>query len=464
MKLENYRNIYFVGIGGIGMSALARYFHTMGKNVFGYDRTTTKLTAELIAEGIGITFEDDLDTIPDKFMSKEDTLIVFTPAIPKDHQQLSYFRLNNFSILKRSQVLGLLSDDLNGIGIAGTHGKTTVSTITAHIFHTSALGCNAFLGGISRNYQSNLLLSKDSSWVILEADEFDRSFLQLHPKLALITSMDADHLDIYGDVTLMHDSFNEFALKTVARGHVIVKENLKQFINPNTIKLLSDKKVSIHYFGNENADIIYDNINIVDGKYTFDYRFGDLSICDIEIGMPGIHNLQNMVAAISAVYLSDVNIENVKAFAKSFKGIKRRFEMVYDGGDKKYIDDYAHHPAELEATISSVKSMYPNKKILGVFQPHLFSRTNDFYNEFAFALDDLDEVILLPIYPAREMPMIGVKSEMILSRMKNKNGSVVAFDNVLSELKKREFDILLTLGAGDIDLHVESIKEWLLND
>jgi UDP-N-acetylmuramate--alanine ligase len=262
----------------------------------------------------------------------------------------------------------------------------------------------------------------------------------------------------------MHDSFNEFALKTVARGHVIVKENLKQFINPNTIKLLSDKKVSIHYFGNENADIIYDNINIVDGKYTFDYRFGDLSICDIEIGMPGIHNLQNMVAAISAVYLSDVNIENVKAFAKSFKGIKRRFEMVYDGGDKKYIDDYAHHPAELEATISSVKSMYPNKKILGVFQPHLFSRTNDFYNEFAFALDDLDEVILLPIYPAREMPMIGVKSEMILSRMKNKNGSVVAFDNVLSELKKREFDILLTLGAGDIDLHVESIKEWLLND
>lgn len=452
MKLENYRNIYFVGIGGIGMSALARYFHTMGKNVFGYDRTTTKLTAELIAEGIGITFEDDLDTIPDKFMSKEDTLIVFTPAIPKDHQQLSYFRLNNFSILKRSQVLGLLSDDLNGIGIAGTHGKTTVSTITAHIFHTSALGCNAFLGGISRNYQSNLLLSKDSSWVILEADEFDRSFLQLHPKLALITSMDADHLDIYGDKSELEKSFYEYVSQIKQGGTLVYKKDLK--INVEGVNHYT-------YSLNDSADFYADNIKLVEGFYQFDLIHPNGKFEKLHFSYPGKINVENAIAASSIAILAGVKENEIRSALSSFKGVRRRFDYQIRKDELVFIDDYAHHPKELSESISSVREIYPNKKITGIFQPHLFSRTKDFADGFAQSLSLLDEVILLDIYPARELPIPGVDSNLILQKI-SVPACLCKKEELIDLLKSKELEVLLTLGAGDIDKLVEPIKNMLL--
>ncbi|WP_321515245.1 UDP-N-acetylmuramate--L-alanine ligase [Marinifilum fragile] len=452
MKLEDFKKIYFVGIGGIGMSAIARYFHSIGKNVFGYDRTSTKLTGELIEEGINITFEDDLDTIPNEFLNKENTLVVFTPAIPKDHQQLSYFRLNSFTIMKRSQVLGLLSDDLNGIGIAGTHGKTTVSTITAHIFNKSKMGCNAFLGGISRNYQSNLLVSKDSPWVILEADEFDRSFLQLHPKIALITSMDADHLDIYGDKSELVKSFQEYAGQIKQDGILVYKKGLH----------IEDIEVEKYTYSlNEVADFYAKNLTLVEGFYQFDlvHPYGVFE--KLKFSYPGKINVENAIGACSVAILGGVEEDEIRTALSSFEGVRRRFDYQIRKDNLVFIDDYAHHPKELKESISSVRDIYPNKKITGIFQPHLYTRTRDFAEGFAKSLSLLDEVILLDIYPARELPIEGVNSRMIMKNI-TVPVRICTKEELIDLLKQKDLEVLLTLGAGDIDKLVEPIKNMLI--
>ncbi|WP_321295688.1 UDP-N-acetylmuramate--L-alanine ligase [Marinifilum fragile] len=452
MKLEDFKNIYFVGIGGIGMSAIARYFHSIGKNVFGYDRTSTKLTGELIEEGINITFEDDLDTIPNEFLNKENTLIVFTPAIPKDHQQLSYFKLNSYTIMKRSQVLGLLSDDLNGIGIAGTHGKTTVSTITAHIFNKSKMGCNAFLGGISRNYQSNLLVSKDSPWVILEADEFDRSFLQLHPKIALITSMDADHLDIYGDKSELVKSFQEYAGQIKQDGILVYKKGLH----------IEDIEVEKYTYSlNEVADFYAKNLTLVEGFYQFDlvHPYGVFE--KLKFSYPGKINVENAIGACSVAILGGVEEDEIRTALSSFEGVRRRFDYQIRKDNLVFIDDYAHHPKELKESISSVRDIYPNKKITGIFQPHLYTRTRDFAEGFAKSLSLLDEVILLDIYPARELPIEGVNSRMIMKNI-TVPVRICTKEELIDLLKQKDLEVILTLGAGDIDKLVEPIKNMLI--
>jgi UDP-N-acetylmuramate--alanine ligase len=455
--LNDIKSVFFIGIGGIGMSALARFLNAQQVKVSGYDKTKTSLTKKLVQEGIEIHFEDNIALIPSDL-----DLIVWTPAIPKDHKQWNHLKNSGIPMMKRAELLGMLSKTMNTIAVAGTHGKTTTSTMAAYLAKKCGNDVSAFLGGISTDFGSNYL-SGESGLMVVEADEYDRSFLHLSPTVSIINSMDADHLDIYGEVSMLHDSFNEFARKTRKGGSVIVKRNLKKFIAKETLVDFETRNVKLYYFGDEDADILYKNVRVENGKYFFDYQFGDLIINNVELGMPGIHNLENMTAALSAVYLAGVDIHNVKRFAAAFKGIKRRFELIVDG-DKKYIDDYAHHPTELDATIESVRAMYPDKKILGIFQPHLYSRTNDFCNEFAASLDNLDEVILLPIYPARELPMAGVASEMITTKMKNKNVSIINFEDLIKELKNREFDVVLTLGAGDIDLHVEGIKEWLINE
>lgn len=451
MRIEDCKNIYFVGIGGIGMSAIARYFHSIGMNVFGYDRTQTQLTSELIAEGIGITFNESVESIPKEHKLKQDTLVVYTPAIPSGHPQMEYFRQENFEIRKRSQVLGLLSDNLNGIGIAGTHGKTTVSTITSHIFKTSALGCNAFLGGISRNYQSNLLLSKDSPWVILEADEFDRSFLQLHPQLALITSMDADHLDIYGDKSELERSFQEFVNQIKKGGSLVYKKGLK--LETNDINTYS-------YSLNEKADFYAENLNLVEGFYQFDLIHPKGRIEGINFSYPGKINVENAVAASSVAILCGVQEEELREALSTFKGVRRRFDYHIRNEKMVFIDDYAHHPKELWESISSVRALYPEKKLTGVFQPHLYTRTRDFAEGFATSLNLLDEVILLDIYPARELPIEGVSSEIIFKNLKVPS-KLCKKGDLLDLIEEKELEVLLTLGAGDIDQLVEPIKELL---
>ncbi len=451
MRIESFENIYFVGIGGIGMSALARYFHSMGKNVFGYDRTATKLTGELNQEGISITFEDTLATIPTAFKNADNTLVVYTPAIPASHSQLNYFQQNKFSVMKRSQVLGLISNGLKGIAVAGTHGKTTVSTLTAHIFKQSQLGCNAFLGGISRNYQSNLLLNKKSEYMILEADEFDRSFLHLFPQVALITSMDADHLDIYGDKKELEDTFNVFANQIKQGGVLLHKKGLP---------VKNDSVVTYNYALNGKADFYADNLILVDGYYQFDLVCPEGRIEGMKFSYPGKLNVENAVAAGALAVICGVDEQSLKRAMNSFTGIRRRFDYQIRTDNLVFIDDYAHHPAELRATISSVRELYPGRKLTGVFQPHLYSRTKDFAPEFAESLNLLDEVILLDIYPAREEPIAGVDSNLILEDIK-----VVAFKTTKEELVEvladKNIEVLLTLGAGDIDKLVEPIKNRL---
>ncbi len=451
MRIEDFKNIYFIGIGGIGMSAIARYFNSIGKNVFGYDRTPTQLTAELLKEGIGIAFDEEFNQIPEQYKAAENTLVVYTPAIPASHPQLNFFKKNNFAIKKRSEVLGLLSDHLNGIGIAGTHGKTTVSTITSHIFKTSSLGCNAFLGGISRNYQSNLLLSKDSPWVILEADEFDRSFLQLHPQVALITSMDADHLDIYGDKNELEKSFQEYVSQIKEGGVFVYKKGL----------VLESKDLSTYSYSlNEEADFYVKNMSLVEGFYQFDLIHPDGILKELNFSYPGKINVENAVAATSVALLCGVKEEEIRRALASFKGVRRRFDYHIRKENLVFIDDYAHHPKELLESISSVRELYPDKKITGVFQPHLYTRTRDFADEFANSLNLLDEVILLDIYPARELPIEGITSEIIFKNLKVP-AKLCNKSELIEVLKEKELEVLLTLGAGDIDKLVVPVKNLL---
>jgi UDP-N-acetylmuramate--alanine ligase len=448
MELKNIQRVYLVGIGGIGMSGLARYFAHLGCIVCGYDKTSTELTTELKNEGIQSIFDDNAEWIPMSFRRPDEgTLVIFTPAIPKDSAVLNFFRERGFELFKRSQVLGLISKGKYTVAIAGTHGKTTTSTMVAHILKDSGMDCSAFLGGISSNYNSNVLYGKNDI-VVVEADEYDRSFLTLYPDIAVITSMDADHLDIYGDHSHLTDSFKQFASQVKEGGVLIHKQGLPL-------------DTGYTYSIKDNADAMAQNIRIANGSFYFDFKNADINISDIQLGIPGFHNVENATAAIEAALRLGVSSNAIKSALASFKGVKRRFEYIVKTPEHIYIDDYAHHPEELRAAITSVKKLYPDKKLVTIFQPHLYTRTRDFADGFAEVLDMTDELILLDIYPARELPIEGVDSAMILSRMKMANKRLLGKQEAVTAIQNEKPALLLTVGAGDIDQLVEPLKNAL---
>lgn len=448
MELKNIQRVYLVGIGGIGMSSLARYFHHLGCVVCGYDKTSTPLTDALHHEGIQVVFEDRQDWIPMSFQQPCDgTLIIYTPAIPKDSEILNYFKNKGFELQKRSQVLGIISRGMFTIAVAGTHGKTTTSCMIAHILKDSGKDCSAFLGGISSNYNTNVLYG-DNDIVVVEADEYDRSFLTLNPDTAIITSMDADHLDIYGDHSHLEESFRLFASQIKKGGVLIYKSGLP----------LED---GFTYSITGEAGAQGYNIRIEEGSFYFDFSNAWTAIPDIRMGIAGIHNIENAVAAIEAALRLAITGDAIREALGSFKGVKRRFEYIVKNDSHIYIDDYAHHPEELRAAIASVKRLYPDKKLTVVFQPHLFTRTRDFVDGFAEVLDQADELLMLEIYPARELPIPGVDSNMVLSLMKLQNKRLVSKPDVLEIIKNEKPELLLTVGAGDIDTLVQPLKQIL---
>jgi len=450
MELNNIQRVYLIGIGGIGMSGLARYFCHLGCIVCGYDKTSTDLTTELHNEGMQIIFEDRADWIPLRFNAPDEgTLIIYTPAIPKNSQIVNYFSSKGFELYKRSQVLGLISKSKFTVAVAGTHGKTTTSTMVAHILKASGVDCSAFLGGIASNYGTNVLYGKNNV-VVVEADEYDRSFLTLYPDVAIITSMDADHLDIYGDHARLTDSFKMFASQIKPGGVLVHKQGL-------------DLNTGYTYSIHEPADAIALNIRIENGSFYFDFRNKDTDIKNIELGIPGFHNVENAVAAIEAALRLKVPTAAIKSALESFRGVKRRFEYIVKTPEHIYIDDYAHHPEELRATINSVKKLYPDKKLVTIFQPHLYTRTRDFADGFAEVLDMTDELILLDIYPARELPIEGVNSDMVLRRMKLQNKRLLGKQAAVDAIKNEQPALLLTVGAGDIDTLIAPLKNALTN-
>ena len=459
MDIKNIKTAYFLGIGGIGMSAIARYFNHLGIKVMGYDKTPTTLTNELIKEGIDIHFEDLGDTVSNFEFNNSNLLVVLTPAIPPNHQEWAWFKNNGFTILKRSQVLGLISQNHQTIGVAGTHGKTTTSTLIAHILKQSSVDCSAFLGGISTNYNTNLLLanqpinqSTNQPIVVIEADEFDRSFLTLYPTISIITSTDADHLDIYGEHNELKKSFLDYTNRLVNGGTLIIKKEL-DLINDITVNYIT-------YSIESEADVYAKNIVITKGNYTFDLVYKGTEINNLQLGIPGLHNVENAVAACAACLMSGVTELELRAALLGFKGVKRRFEYVIKNDSQIYIDDYAHHPEELRAIISSVKNMFTANEIIVAFQPHLFSRTRDFVDGFAESLSLANEVFLLDIYPARELPIEGITSKIIFDKMTCKK-HLVSRNELLEAVKTNQPKVFLTLGAGDIDLLINPIKEIL---
>jgi len=455
IKMNKFTKYYFLGIGGIGMSALARYFHAKGFQVAGYDRSESVLTAELLTEGIKVSLDENVDQIPFVYTNSENTLVILTPAIPQNHPQLTYFREHNFTIKKRAQVLGDITRQSKGICIAGTHGKTTTSTITAHLLYQSQVSCNAFLGGIANNYNTNLLLSTESNLVVIEADEYDRSFHRLSPYMAVITSADPDHLDIYETADAYRESFEYFTSLIRPGGALIMRKGIN--IEPQL-----QKGVKLYtYSMDEGGDFHADNIRTLKGEIHFDFVTPTDRINDVRLGVPVRINVENSVAAMALAWLNGVTTDELRTGISSFSGIYRRFNVVYKSDKIVFMDDYAHHPSELKASISSIRNLYPNRRITGIFQPHLYSRTRDFAPAFAEALSQLDELILLDIYPARELPIEGVDSELILRNVKLKNKTLCTKENLLSLLKEKELDVLVTFGAGDIDKLVPLIKEQL---
>ncbi|CAA7196474.1 UDP-N-acetylmuramate--L-alanine ligase [Chryseobacterium potabilaquae] len=449
--LETYQNFYFVGIGGIGMSALARYFNASGKHVLGYDKTNTKLTQQLMKEGIDITFEDDIDQKITS-LSKENTLVIYTPAIKK-LDILDYFNENQFEVLKRSKVLGLITANTECIAVAGTHGKTTTSTLISHLCKEADLPFSCFLGGISENFKSNFLYN-GSKYSVVEADEYDRSFLNLSPDWAVVTSTDADHLDIYGDKTHIEEGFKQFAQ--------LVPSDKKLFVRKG-IEIGRDHYT---YAVNENADYYSDNLRMDYDKIYFDFHTPTETVKDFVWEIPGIHNVENATVALAILYNLGVDFESLKKAIANFKGIKRRYtKHIYQNG-KIYIDDYAHHPTEINAVVSSVKTFYPEKNILIVFQPHLFSRTRDFADGFAESLSNTDELILLDIYPARELQenFEGITSDWLLEKVTLNKKEVSTLADAFNKIKEKDFDILLTVGAGNIDTLYDPICEWMKNN
>ncbi len=451
MDLSKFTHIYLLGIGGIGMSALARYFIANNNIVGGYDRTPSPLTDLLEKEGAVIHFEDDIALIQADFLNKKNTLIIYTPAVPSSHNELNFFKENKFTILKRSQVLGLISSDKFCIAIAGTHGKTTVSSMTAHILNNGKKGCTAFLGGIATNYNSNFILNENSSNLVVEADEFDRSFLQLFPNIAVITSMDADHLDIYSNHQNLLQSFQEFVNLIPYTGKLLVKSGLEK-------NLKTKLSINTYSIDNQDADFNITNIKLIEGSYNFTIIGPDLKIDNVQLGMPGKVNVENALAASAAAFLSGENAKTIKNSLSTFRGVKRRMEYIIRRDDLVYLDDYAHHPEELKVSILSVKALYPDKKLCGIFQPHLFSRTRDFLDGFAESLALLDQLILLEIYPARELPIAGINSKLLLDKIQMKNKVLLQKEELIPFLKREHQEVILSLGAGDIDRLVDKIK------
>jgi UDP-N-acetylmuramate--alanine ligase len=452
MNFDNINNIYLVGIGGIGMSALARYFKLQGKFVSGYDKTPSNLTEQLQKEGIDIHFEDSLLLMPPQVLSQKDTtLVIYTPAVPNYNYEFKYFRERGYMIMKRAEVLGLIFSKLKGVAVAGTHGKTTTSTMIAHILYQSSVKCNAFLGGISRNYNSNLLLSKNSDIIVTEADEYDRSFLKLFPYLGIVTSVDADHLDIYGTHEEVVKSFNQFVKQISENGILIYKKGINLSLEGlNDIETYS-------YSATEMADFYPLNIKLKKDVFHYDVQTPKGVIKDIQLGVQGKMNLENSIAALAASLLLNVSTDEIKTGLANFEGVKRRFEYHIKSSKMIYIDDYAHHPEELKACITSAKNLFPDKKITGIFQPHLYTRTRDFAPGFADSLSLLDELILLEIYPAREEPIEGVTSELIFKNVTISNKSMCNKNELIDKLKTLKPEVLITMGAGDIDKFIEPI-------
>jgi UDP-N-acetylmuramate--alanine ligase len=460
VKLGEYENIYFLGIGGIGMSALARWFMKNGLRVSGYDRTATTLTAALEEEGMKVHFEDSVALIPKEVLdNKEKTLVIFTPAIPKDHREHAYLKEKNFTIMKRSEVLGLISQDYVTVAVAGTHGKTTTSSMVAHLLKTANKNMVAFLGGISTNYASNLVtngtVSADTI-AVAEADEFDRSFLRLFPKIAIVTSADADHLDIYGDHESLISSFKDFIKQIDAGGYLIIHESIAEKL------ALEINHVQKNIYSMSRGQFFAGNITAKGGFFEFDLQgFGKVE--HIRLGVPGFHNIENAVAASIAAWHCGVDLATIKRGLETFAGVKRRFEFVIRHDKLVFVDDYAHHPAEIEAFLKSMKSMYPRKKLTVIFQPHLYTRTRDFAEGFSKSLSLADEVLLMDIYPARELPIPGVDSEMLFKNITSPHKIRCNKADLMDKLAKIEIEVLATIGAGDIDTFVEPIQKMLQN-
>ncbi|KAF0238912.1 MAG: hypothetical protein FD181_635 [Prolixibacteraceae bacterium] len=455
-NLLHIRNVYFLGIGGIGMSALARYFKFTGRNVAGYDRTPTALTDAMRAEGIDIHFDDDIRKIPSNW-DPASTLAVFTPALPEEHKELSWFMERPIPLLKRAKVLGLVCNERSGIAVSGTHGKTTVSTMVANILNKTYRGCGAFLGGISKNFGTNLLLPKvESPWIVAEADEFDRSFLHLTPLLALVTSIDADHLDIYGQKDKIVESFERFISQIQPGGSLVIKKGVELNTAKTPAKIYS-------YSLNQEADFTTLNLqlNSEGGFYQFDIKTPDGIIAGCKMNYPGLLNVENAVGAVSLAFLAGAAPAEIKNGLEDYQGVIRRFDVRFRNEKYIYIDDYAHHPEELKAIISSVKELFKGRKITGIFQPHLYSRTRDFSAEFAASLDLLDTTILIPLYPAREEPIKGISSEIIFNQMKLHDKHLVTKQQMLDILRNEKCEIVLTMGAGDIDSLAGDIIEIL---
>jgi UDP-N-acetylmuramate--alanine ligase len=453
-ELDNIERVYFLGIGGIGMSALARYFSVTGKTVAGYDLTSTELTRQLASEGIAIHYEDSPGLIPASFRSAENTLIVYTPAVPADHTELGYFKEHHYRIYKRSQILGLISRQQKTVAVAGTHGKTTISTMIAYLMVKAGPRCNAFLGGISKNFNSNLVLHAESDWMVTEADEFDRSFLQLFPYAGIVTAMDPDHLDIYGDAGAMIEAFNQFIGQINREGLLLMKAGL-----PVDHSKLPSRVFSYSLYGP--ADFRADNIRLENRMYHFDLVGPEAILRNLSIEHPGLVNVENAVAATAIAVLLGLDQQKIRSALKTFSGIQRRFDYHVKTKDVVYIDDYAHHPREIEATLRSVRELYPDKKMTGIFQPHLYTRTHDLAEGFAQSLSLLDRLILLDIYPAREKPIQGVTSELIFKGVDIQDKIMCTKEDLMEILRQSEIEVLLTLGAGDIDKYIGPITGLL---
>lgn len=455
MNTNTLKAVYFVGAGGIGMSALVRYFLSKGKAVGGYDRTASALTEKLRQEGADIHYEDNVALIPEVFLNPETTLIVYTPAIPAEHKELTYFREHNFEIQKRAQVLGMITQTERGLCVAGTHGKTTTSTMAAFLLDNSHVKCNAFLGGISKNYGTNLLVSDQSDFVVIEADEFDRSFHWLTPYATVITATDSDHLDIYGTHEAYLESFRKYTSLIRPDGFLIIKKG---------IDLQPDVKegVTVYTYSDKEGDFHAENIRIGNGEIFFDFISPLGNIKDVQLGVPVYVNIENGIASMALAQIGGATAEEIKAAMPQFKGVDRRFDFKLKNDHIVFLSDYAHHPAEIKQSVSSLRMLYPDKKLTAIFQPHLYTRTRDFYKDFADSLSLLDEVILLDIYPARELPIEGVTSKLIYDNLRPGIEKTMCHKEDLIELlKTKKIEVLITLGAGDVDNYVTPIYELL---